>query len=422
MTIKEAFAKQLQDAQQTGQMNLKAFVQALEPVFAAEGYRQKQKDSVQQILVIRLDAIGDNVLNSGFLRELRRNCPKAQITLVVNPVVYNLVELCPYVNEILVYPGASKGSFVERYTWAMELCEQKLWQRHFDLCICPRWDFDKYFALFLGYMSGARERAGYSEKLYAGKAKVNAGYDDFLTKAVMNPPELLHEVERNLFLLKALGMTVQDDSLELWYSPADSIKAGKLLHGFGKGKRLVAVALGANETNKAYPAELYAEALAEIAAKYPVGFILLGGPADQSAGNLIVGKLPEGMAMDLSGKTSLRESAAVLARTSVYIGNDTGLTHMAAALKRVILEINREAEDCPKTIISLYARFFPWQTPAIVLRPQKAAGNCASVISQGGCVAGEPHCIKKILPDDIMAAYINLQIVLYKTDSHYYWR
>ena len=412
-TIKGALTQQLQAAQQNGQLNLKAFVQAMEPVFAAQGYRQELKGSVQQILVIRLDAIGDNVLNSGFLRELRRNNPRAQITLVVNPVVYNLVELCPYINEVLVYTGASKGNFVERYTWAMELCEKKLWPRHFDLFICPRWDFDKYFALFLGYMSGARERIGYSERLYAGKAQANAGYDNFLTKPVLNPPELLHEVERNLFLLKALGMSVQDDSLELWYSQKDSTRAKDLLAGIGEGRQLVAVALGANETNKAYPAELYAEALSEIAAKYPVCFILLGGPADRAAGTVISGKLADDRVIDLSGKTTLRESAAVLARTTAYIGNDTGLTHMAAALKRPVIEINREAEDCQKTIISLYVRFFPWQTPTVVLRPQKAAGNCATIISQGGCIAEEPHCISKILPQEIVGAYEALQKIVY---------
>ena len=55
------------------------------------------------ILVIRLDEIGDMVMMSPFLRELRQNYPSAHITLVVNPIVYNLVELCPYVNKVLCF-------------------------------------------------------------------------------------------------------------------------------------------------------------------------------------------------------------------------------------------------------------------------------------------------------------------------------
>ena len=56
--------------------------------------------NVHHILVIRLEEIGDLVLGSGFLRELRRNQPQAYITLLVKPECKNLVEWCPYVNEI----------------------------------------------------------------------------------------------------------------------------------------------------------------------------------------------------------------------------------------------------------------------------------------------------------------------------------
>ncbi len=55
------------------------------------------------MLVIRLDEIGDVVLTTPLLRELRRNLPRAWITLVVKKQVYNLVVNCPYVNEVLSF-------------------------------------------------------------------------------------------------------------------------------------------------------------------------------------------------------------------------------------------------------------------------------------------------------------------------------
>ena len=67
--------------------------------------RQEGKNCIDDgILVIRLDEIGDMVMMSSFLRELRHGYPKTHITLVVKPAVYNLVELCPYVDEILTFP------------------------------------------------------------------------------------------------------------------------------------------------------------------------------------------------------------------------------------------------------------------------------------------------------------------------------
>lgn len=76
-----------------------------EPLFWLMGLRGKGEEinlsRIRRVLVVRLDDIGDMVLTTPFLRELRRNIPKSWITLVVKPRVYNLVETCPYVNEVL---------------------------------------------------------------------------------------------------------------------------------------------------------------------------------------------------------------------------------------------------------------------------------------------------------------------------------
>ena len=57
----------------------------------------------RRILVVKLDAIGDLVLATPFLRELKRSFPDAMITLVVTPATAPLVRLCPYVDKILEY-------------------------------------------------------------------------------------------------------------------------------------------------------------------------------------------------------------------------------------------------------------------------------------------------------------------------------
>ena len=63
--------------------------------------------SLKRILVLRLDEIGDVILMSPFLRELRRNLPDAKITLIVKPAVYNLVEHCPYVDNVVRFAPIS---------------------------------------------------------------------------------------------------------------------------------------------------------------------------------------------------------------------------------------------------------------------------------------------------------------------------
>jgi heptosyltransferase-2 len=140
-----------------------------EPFFKLMGMRRNKHDlnlaQVEKVLIVRLDEIGDVVMTTPFLRELRRNLPDAWITLVVKPAVYNLVERCPYVNEVLVYDWNTKHRLLkplQRHWRALQLAWKHLWKRRFDLAILPRWDVDSYHGSFVLYFSGAPWRVGYS--------------------------------------------------------------------------------------------------------------------------------------------------------------------------------------------------------------------------------------------------------------------
>src|SRR5512141_888224 len=117
------------------------------------------------MLVVRLDEIGDVVLMSAFLRELRRNASDASITLVVKPGTRELVERCPYVNEVLPFDWGASGRMatLRLRARAAAMARKELWPRRFDLALHPRWDADYYQASFLTYFSGAATRVGYSE-------------------------------------------------------------------------------------------------------------------------------------------------------------------------------------------------------------------------------------------------------------------
>ena len=232
--LEETIKNFINNVQMTQKVDLSELFHSMENAFRQSGFRDERNDNEQKnILVIRLDAIGDNVLNSGFLRELRRNYPSANITLVVNPTVYNIVELCPYVNEVLSI--APPQDFFSWFNSVVKLCYEKLWRKHFDIFINPRWDVDFYYAIFLGFLSGAKERIGYSTKVYPGKEKANSGYDIFFTKTIINPQNIIHETERNLFVLRAMGLTVQDTKNELWYSHEDFLYANELILKIGGG-------------------------------------------------------------------------------------------------------------------------------------------------------------------------------------------
>ena len=123
---------------------------------------------------MRLDEIGDVVMTTPFLRELRRNLPGAWITLAVKPSLFNLVELCPYVNEVLTYEKELQKSVafaLLRHHWR-DIKSAVAFSRKqpYDLAIVPRWDTDYYNASYLAYFSGAPWRIGYSESVTECKA------------------------------------------------------------------------------------------------------------------------------------------------------------------------------------------------------------------------------------------------------------
>lgn len=388
----------------------------LEPVFIKEGYREESPDGeVKSILVVRLDEIGDNVLTSGFLRELRRNYPKAYITLIVNPIVAPMVELCPYVNEVIGFWVTFINDSIKRFDKITSLCYDILWKRKYDLAFLMRWDADGVrLATFLAYFSGARERIGYSSEVTPLKQKFDPYINELLTMPIVNPENIIHEAEKNFYLLKVKNLRVEDKSMELWYGKEDYFRMKRIIGEFAKERKIIAVSAGSNWLHKVYPVEQMAIALNKI--KNPGNcFLLLGGKDEEDMVKTLQKNLTE-EALNLTAKTTLRETAAALSLCSMYIGMDTGTKHMAAALNLPVIEINCTPHTIKPFPLLAMNRCAPWQTPSIIVRPKKAMPPCDKSNPWGGCeMVGKTHCIAGIDPLDIVEAYEKLSdIKIYK--------
>lgn len=178
--------------------------------------------------MLRWDEIGDSVLTSAFLRELRRNFPEARIDLIVKPAAFGIMECCPYADHVrAVTPQTTMSE--EWFSWAEPLCSDLLWTARYDVYFLPCWDADLAFAPLAAYLSGARERIGFSEHVNPLKEYKNRGYDALLTRAVMAPPYLVHEVQKMTFLLRAVGLRAESEHLACWV--ADVAKAARTLLG-----------------------------------------------------------------------------------------------------------------------------------------------------------------------------------------------
>ena len=415
MNVHEAVERRLQAVRVSKRFNPQKLHDDLEPVFAENGFREPS-EGIENILIIRLDVMGDLILTSGVFREVRRNYPEAHIAAVVSEPNLPLMEVCPYCDELFTFDRWSLHNNLTECFERMEgLCETYLRPRRYDLCLLPQWGDDRRTSMLLAYLSGARERIGYSDsslEAYIDHLDIDTSFETaFLTRALVNPPELIHEVVRNFYMLKALGMTIRDSSTEVWMSEEDMNSASHMLLGkVPDNCVVVALGIGAGSANRKYPLGKYLVAIKMILERYDadIRFVIIGGDAEKKDGEYLDANLPEGFSINLAGKTTLRETFALISLASLYLGNVTGIMHAAAAAETPIIALYREAEDregMAAGIFGEYARFSPWKVRAEILRPKHALGDCVNALTHGGCEAEVPHCITQITPEEIVAAF-----------------
>ena len=366
----------------------------------AKSQNNSSLSQMGNVLLIRLDEIGDLVLTTPLLRELRRNTPHAWITLVVKPAVHNLVELCPYVNEVLTFDWQGHGLTepFQRHWRALMLASRLLKKRRFELAVLPRWDIDWYHGTFLSYFSGASRRVGYSEDVTTVKKEFNRRFDIMLTH-VLRDNRTKHEVRHNLNVIEALGGEIWEDHLELWLSANDEQFADEFLrkHAVRPDSLLVAIGPGAGAPKRQWPLESYGQIGKWLQDQYQAKVIIIGGPDDQFMGRELQNKLGH-LALDATGKTTLRQTAALLKRCALYIGNDAGPMHMAAAAKIPVIELSCHPKDGSNQSFNSPHRFAPWGTKSVVIQPQNLRAPCSDE-----CGAATAHCILGISVKQVKA-------------------
>lgn len=163
-TVMSGFEKFFEHMIQTQNFNRDEFVNFMEPIFKATGYRDVLKYNVHNdsgeecagnILILTEMGAGDFIVTTGAIREIRRIYSAAHITMVVHPRAFELAECCPYVDEIILNPQKySLKNLLEIYKSNMNMANLLLEQR-FDICF----SFPIHPQLpLLMYMSGAKIR------------------------------------------------------------------------------------------------------------------------------------------------------------------------------------------------------------------------------------------------------------------------
>lgn len=341
---------------------------------------------LRRILVVKLDRVGDFVLATPFLRNLRANAPMAMIDLVVREEVLELAAACADVNRVVAV--GPDGAFCGRSGADTAAFERDYALGQFELAVVPRWDVDFDGASAIAAKSGAPVVLGFSEACTARKRVLNPGQDRFYTH-VLDDFRLVHEVEHNLALIAAMNGVVRDRHVGVEIGNADAARAGQWLSPLPRSRPLLAIAPFSIEPKRCIPIG-EAEAIARpVLDELAACAVVVGSEMHRGQAEQLVGRLGA-RAMSLAGRCGLSEAAAVIRRCDAVIAADSGPAHIAAAVGTPVAVLSCHPQNGRPEHENSPSRFSPWgeRSRILVLQPESAVAPC-----EGACTATEPHCL-----------------------------
>ncbi len=357
-----------------------------------------RKDPLSFIL-FRLDALGDVVLTTPLFRALKAAHPESRCTVVVQQQYKSLLVTNPHIDEILTLPRIRPAWLplrLKRLASATLLYWTRLRRRHFDFAISPRWDVDEHLATYLCVLTHAASRVGYSEKATAVKQQINRGFNAAYDLCVP-PGAVRHEVLRNLAIAEVLGATELDGRIEIRLTERDRRKATKLLAKVSASTKLIAIGIGANSPGRRWPLQRYADVVAQLRKQYDVQPVIVCSSPELGDALKLADRLPV-RPIILSG-AGLREVCAVLERCELFLGNDSGAAHLAAAMDCRVIVISRHPLDGDPNHCNSPVRFAPQCAQLKVLQPPTGLDECHE-----GCRVAATHCITGVSADRAVAA------------------
>ncbi|TAJ08944.1 MAG: putative lipopolysaccharide heptosyltransferase III [Nitrospirae bacterium] len=329
---------------------------------------------MRNLLVIKLRYIGDVLLATPVLRALRERFPEARLTMAVNRGTEEILKWNPDVQEVMV---------VEKRGLAAQLrFLRAVRRRRFDTVI-DLTDGDR--AATLAGLSGAPLRIGFNEE--------HRWRGLLFTTIAPALPGTVHRVDHDLRALLPLGIEPKASQPRLYTSLEDDERAARLLEEAGlagAGGPLVMFQPGARYWFKAWPAERFA-ALAERLSESFGCRVVIGGSESERPLAEEVRRLARSTPTVLAGRTPLLTYASVLKRCRLFVGNDNGPMHMAAAL------------GVP--VVALFGPSNPdeWGPRGPEVRVLYKGLDCRPCFHPT-CERGEESCMKRISVDEVCAA------------------
>jgi len=286
---------------------------------------------MKKILLFKIGAIGDTLMTTPFVRQLRRNFPMDKIDYLVGKVSSQVLEGNRNVNEVIPFDEAI---FFKKRVIKLLALIKFIRKRKYDYVFV----FDKHWIFNLtAFLFGIKKRAGFDR---LGREGLFLNY-----KVRYEKPK--HEIFYYLDLLDAINKKADygDCKMELFLSGEDRALAKKVWQKYRlKDKKVIGIAPGGGKNPgekteiRNWGIEKYVELIRRLIDKNYFA-ILIGGPFDSGKEKRILEKVHSKKIISLIGKSTIKESAAVIKKCDYFICNDSGPMHIASAVNKNIISI-----------------------------------------------------------------------------------
>lgn len=349
-----------------------------------------------RFLVVKLDHLGDVVTATPVFRALREGYPEAPVDALVGPLGHEVLDGNPHVSRLYVYdsprfrrngsipsngavgaPGRADGAAA-----ALREVSRGGYSHIVELRGDAR-------TLLLPFRCGALrrvDRGTVRAGLWLARRRAPGGEEP-------RARDPIHEVESNLAVVRPLlGGRAPSDRVEIFLREEERAAARKRLAGDGVDatRPLVVFHAGAAWRPRAWPADRFAEVARRLGRSRGAAVAFVGAASERDIEAAIRAHAADLPAAYVFG-APLRETLAVIAEAALFVGNDSGLAHAAAA--------------CGTPVVALFGpqdprRFAPWSARTTVLHHPVPCFPCAQV----RCVRPELPCVSLISVEETTAA------------------
>lgn len=339
----------------------------------------RNDERIRRIVIRAANWVGDAVMSTPLIRAVRRNFPRAEVTVLAKPWVAPLFLHHPDVDRVMIYDAKGRHRGL---AGILRLSRELRSGAGYDLAVLVQNAFE---AALIARLAGIPRRLGYDTD---GRAAL-------LTHPVaMTPPiKRRHMIDYYLGIVEGAGLHSFGRRMTLEIAPEERRAAGRVLADMGLSGReeLVGINPGAAfGTAKRWPAGRYAELCRLLGRSRPNRrFLVFGAPNERELGEDIAEGVGSGC-VNLCGHTGLREAIALIERCRVFVTNDSGLMHVAAAL------------DVPQVAIfgpTDHSTTYPASDRAMMAREPTPCAPCM----KPHCPLGHHRCMTAISVERVAA-------------------